>query len=43
MFGFVNVIGATLRETTLSAEGDAPKAPKTAPALKPVKAGRPVK
>ncbi|MEM9632023.1 MAG: hypothetical protein AAGA50_11905 [Pseudomonadota bacterium] len=31
MFGFVNVVGATLRETTRSAENTTPKAAKQEP------------
>jgi len=37
MFGFVNVVGATLRETTRSAEQATTKAPKAGKAAKPVK------
>ena len=37
MFGFVNVVGATLRETTRSADNSSQKAPKAAKTVKPVK------
>ncbi len=37
MFGFVNVVNATLRETTRSADTSAQKAPKAAKSAKPGK------
>lgn len=37
MFGFVNVVGATLRETTRSADNGSQKAPKAPKTVKPVK------
>jgi hypothetical protein len=37
MFGFVNVVGATLRETTRSADNRSQKAPKAAKTVKQVK------
>lgn len=37
MFGFVNVVNATLRETTRSAETNAQKAAKAAKSVKPSK------
>jgi len=37
MFGFVNVVNATLRETTRSADTSAQKAPKTTKTVKPVR------
>ncbi|MGX1495594.1 hypothetical protein ACSSV1_000615 [Labrenzia sp. MBR-25] len=37
MFGFLNVVGATLRETTRSADNNTGKAPKAVKAVKPVK------
>jgi len=37
MFGFLNVVGATLRETTRSAENGTQKAPEAAKTVKPAK------
>jgi len=37
MLAFVNVVGATLRETTRSADNNTVKPPKAAKTVKPVK------